>query len=528
MASASELRKRAREEEEGESTFIRDEEAVKGKKAARHEDADAAAEEGATDSKQSVPETGIVSEDADAPQKENILEDTENDGEASATAGADKESKTLDDSNVQEQLNEPEDTTTQLESKSESTRTEEKLSQGENTVAESEKEEKPTESTQAPDETGESKDATSQESVDKDAKANHGGDDEPETDAAAGNAPSKTETTESAAHGPSKTDTEAPAASEPSKSETTVVATDASSKTDAEAPVASETSKSESTEPTTKIESAPKVFGAGTAFGASTTSAFGQSVTEKAEDKAKDENKPEADKPEASKNGAVFGSGTKFGSGAIFGSGTSFGSRPLSSWGSAASESGSQSVFGGGITSSLAKPAVNIFDIKQDDKDQQKDSEENAEGDDDAEPPVNEDIYVKVAAPLQQKSVETGEEEENSVYSCRARLYALDLADSSSGWKERGTGTLHVNTLPDGSRSRLVMRADAVLRVILNLPLIASTTVSKGMKSSLASDKFVRVTGVEDSKPVQYALKAANPEVAGELYNQIDRLLPHN
>lgn len=70
-------------------------------------------------------------------------------------------------------------------------------------------------------------------------------------------------------------------------------------------------------------------------------------------------------------------------------------------------------------------------------------------------------------------------------------------------WKERGTGTLRVNvpkSPADKRAARLVMRADGILRVILNVALF------KGMKCEL-HEKFVRIVALEDTKPVHYAIK---------------------
>lgn len=105
----------------------------------------------------------------------------------------------------------------------------------------------------------------------------------------------------------------------------------------------------------------------------------------------------------------------------------------------------------------------------------------------------------------------TGEEFEESVFSCRAKLYFLDVT-KEDGWKERGIGTLHVNksTSEDAShKSRIVMRSDGVLRVILNLPLLKSYQIHSGMKSSLSSEKFVRISATEEGKPCQYAFKVS-------------------
>ncbi|SNX85784.1 related to YRB2 - Ran-GTPase-binding protein involved in nuclear protein export [Melanopsichium pennsylvanicum] len=109
----------------------------------------------------------------------------------------------------------------------------------------------------------------------------------------------------------------------------------------------------------------------------------------------------------------------------------------------------------------------------------------------------------------------TGEEDEESIHSIRAKLYTM--AEDQS-WKERGTGTLRVNVPKqslDKRTARLVMRADGVLRVILNVSLF------KGMKCEL-QEKFVRIIAFEEAKPVHYAIKLSNPNNAAALMDVLD------
>lgn len=97
-------------------------------------------------------------------------------------------------------------------------------------------------------------------------------------------------------------------------------------------------------------------------------------------------------------------------------------------------------------------------------------------------------------------ALKTGEEDEKTVFSARAKLYTT----SEAGWKERGTGTVRCNVPHQNSGKaggRLVMRADGVLRVILNVNLFA------GMSCDVAQDKFVKLVAVEDGKPVNFAIR---------------------
>ncbi|ODQ67713.1 hypothetical protein NADFUDRAFT_80889 [Nadsonia fulvescens var. elongata DSM 6958] len=148
--------------------------------------------------------------------------------------------------------------------------------------------------------------------------------------------------------------------------------------------------------------------------------------------------------------------------------------------------------------------------------------------DNETEDTSKDDLYVQIGKPLEKKVVETGEEDEKSVFTCRSKLYSLDLTATAEGWKERGVGTIHVNTKEvDGvKKSRVVMRSDGLLRVILNAPLLEKFEVMKGMSSSLQSEKFVRITAFENGKPFQYALKTGNKNTANELYDNIQMLIP--
>src|SRR3954453_12248494 len=108
----------------------------------------------------------------------------------------------------------------------------------------------------------------------------------------------------------------------------------------------------------------------------------------------------------------------------------------------------------------------------------------------------------------------TGEEDEVTRYSVKAKLYWMD---KSQQWKERGVGTLRINFPRDDRKSPrigsifidskqlnlsrffslifiyhcLVMRADGVLKVILNVALFT------GMSVERAQEKFVRLVAYE-------------------------------
>ncbi|KAL1917299.1 uncharacterized protein VTP21DRAFT_4955 [Calcarisporiella thermophila] len=118
---------------------------------------------------------------------------------------------------------------------------------------------------------------------------------------------------------------------------------------------------------------------------------------------------------------------------------------------------------------------------------------------------------------LQEQEVITGEEDEEMLHQLRAKLYAMD---DERQWKERGVGNLRINVSKENPKAaRLVMRADGVLRVILNVAIFS------GMSCELSQEKFVRLIAFENSKPVHFAIKAPNKNAALDLFEAIqDRL----
>jgi hypothetical protein len=108
-----------------------------------------------------------------------------------------------------------------------------------------------------------------------------------------------------------------------------------------------------------------------------------------------------------------------------------------------------------------------------------------------------------------EKIVETGEEAEETVFSCRAKLYHFEGKE----WKERGVGTFKINTAwapsseeSSDRKSRLIMRTDGVHRVVLNTPIFRGMKVGNA-DGDAPTGKTLNVTGIEGGKPTLFALK---------------------
>ncbi|RHZ73178.1 hypothetical protein Glove_232g93 [Diversispora epigaea] len=180
----------------------------------------------------------------------------------------------------------------------------------------------------------------------------------------------------------------------------------------------------------------------------------------------------------------VFGSGTKYTNNALMGS------------------------FANIISSQKSK--ISIFDKQASQNDEDK--EENGNGDDNESGAKEEVPFgTKIQTLLQKQEVLTGEEDEITRHIVRAKLYRMD-----GQWKERGVGTLRLNYSKNNEKApRLVMRADNVLKVILNIGLF------NGMHVERSQEKFVKLFAFEGSKLVHLAIKVSNPNAADELYKSI-------
>ncbi|WFD30642.1 hypothetical protein MSPP1_001663 [Malassezia sp. CBS 17886] len=123
----------------------------------------------------------------------------------------------------------------------------------------------------------------------------------------------------------------------------------------------------------------------------------------------------------------------------------------------------------------------------------------------DAAPEVSttDNVVRKRSLRLPDTELTTGEEDENTVCSARTKLYYMTKDQS---WKERGTGVLKLNVPAPGAAdgaARLVMRSDAVLRVILNVKLFP------GMQCDLEQEQFLRLVAMEDDAIAHFAIKDA-------------------
>ncbi|XP_013862900.1 ran-binding protein 3b isoform X3 [Austrofundulus limnaeus] len=125
--------------------------------------------------------------------------------------------------------------------------------------------------------------------------------------------------------------------------------------------------------------------------------------------------------------------------------------------------------------------------------------------------------YTKATAKkciLEKVDVKTGEESESNVLQMQCKLYVFEKTAQS--WIERGRGLLRLNDMAstdDGTlQSRLVMRTQGSLRLILNTKLWPQMQVDK------ASEKSVRITAMDtEDQGVKVFLIAGSSKDIGQL-----------
>lgn len=106
------------------------------------------------------------------------------------------------------------------------------------------------------------------------------------------------------------------------------------------------------------------------------------------------------------------------------------------------------------------------------------------------------------------RTVETGEEEEQTYFSSKAKLFHF----KDKEWKERGVGTFKINVKEGGSdendkvSARMIMRADGVLRVMLNSPIFKGMPVGE-VDGEEPKTKQLNLASIEDGTTTPLLLR---------------------
>ncbi|XP_077987463.1 E3 SUMO-protein ligase RanBP2-like [Glandiceps talaboti] len=154
-------------------------------------------------------------------------------------------------------------------------------------------------------------------------------------------------------------------------------------------------------------------------------------------------------------------------------------------------------------------------------------SRDDSVGDDHVVP--SEDIHFEPIVSLPKVEVKTGEEDEEILYSQRARLYRFDQATSQ--WKERGIGPMKLLKHKASGRIRVLMRREQVLKVCANHVL----TQEMQLRLNAGSDRSWVWNAMdfagEEPQNEQLAIKFKTPELAmqfKEKFEECQRMMAEN
>lgn len=119
---------------------------------------------------------------------------------------------------------------------------------------------------------------------------------------------------------------------------------------------------------------------------------------------------------------------------------------------------------------------------------------------------------------MQEKPVETGEENEKAVFSADAILY--EYIDGN--WKERGKGELKLNvSLSDDEKARLVMRSKGNYRLIMNASLYPDMTLTNMDKKGVTF-ACINSTGEGKAGLTTFAIKFKDSSIVQEFRGAVE------
>ncbi|AMD21281.1 HER002Wp [Eremothecium sinecaudum] len=126
--------------------------------------------------------------------------------------------------------------------------------------------------------------------------------------------------------------------------------------------------------------------------------------------------------------------------------------------------------------STVKPPTASVFSMfggkkpetakKEEEKDSGKDSVEPKKEGAEEDAPESPDVHFEPVVTLEKVEVKTMEENEETLFKVRAKLFRFD--GEAKEWKERGTGDVKFLQNKDTKKVRLLMRRDKTLKVCAN------------------------------------------------------------
>jgi Ran-binding protein 1 len=121
---------------------------------------------------------------------------------------------------------------------------------------------------------------------------------------------------------------------------------------------------------------------------------------------------------------------------------------------------------------------------------------------------------------LEEVEVETGEEEEEVLYSQRAKLFIfaetlLDVGTGNKTWKERGIGNIRIMRHRQHLRCRMLMRQEKTMKLIMNHLLLPGLVVVPHVTNDRALVWRAEDFCEGQIKVTDFCIRFADSEIAG-------------
>eukprot|EP01091_Cochliopodium_minus_P006243 TRINITY_DN16125_c0_g1_i1.p1 TRINITY_DN16125_c0_g1~~TRINITY_DN16125_c0_g1_i1.p1 ORF type:complete len:180 (+),score=67.60 TRINITY_DN16125_c0_g1_i1:51-590(+) len=146
--------------------------------------------------------------------------------------------------------------------------------------------------------------------------------------------------------------------------------------------------------------------------------------------------------------------------------------------------------------------------------------------DNDNEVVKNEELKIEFepVVKLEEIEVKTLEENEDSVYNVRARLFRFAKEVEPAEWKERGTGDVKFLKHKESGKIRLLMRRDKTLKICANHYI----TNDMILKENVGSDKSWMYTCLadyseEEAKSEVFAIRFKDSEIANQFKEEFNK-----
>ncbi|KAI9504617.1 Ran binding domain-containing protein, partial [Coemansia spiralis] len=137
------------------------------------------------------------------------------------------------------------------------------------------------------------------------------------------------------------------------------------------------------------------------------------------------------------------------------------------------------------------------------------------------------DIHFEPIVKLQDVVVKTHEEDEDSIFKMRAKLFRFDF--DAKEWKERGTGDVKLLKHKETKKVRLLMRRDKTLKVCANHYITEDMVLSPNVGSDRSWVWNVAADLVEDEVERQlFAIRFGNSENANKFKDAFEEARENN